>query len=289
MDWVTGIQKAIDFIEDNLAGELDYEKIAQNAYSSIFQFQRVFSILCGYTLGEYIRSRRLTLAGSELSCTDAKVIDVSLKYGYDSPESFTRAFVKFHGITPSQAKKDGSHLKSFSRVSVQIILKGGSIMDYKIEERPAFKVIEKVENVSINDEINRNTIPDFWTRSKQDGTIPALCSRMSGKKQLFGICYGNIPKDAKEFGYAISAMYDGKSDVPDGFRVSEIPAHTWAVFHCKGAMPDAIQNMWHRICAEFFPTSEYQPTYEMDIEVYPDGDMNSPDYESEIWVAVKKK
>ncbi len=142
MDWITGIGKAIDYIEDHLTEELDYEAIARESFSSSFHFQRVFSILCGYPLGEYIRNRRLTLAGADLACGTEKVIDIAAKYGYDSPDSFTRAFQKFHGITPTQARSGGA-LKSFSRLSIQISLEGGSIMNYRLEEKlcssPAIK------------------------------------------------------------------------------------------------------------------------------------------------------
>ena len=137
MDWITGIQNAINYIEDHLTQELDYEAIAKESFSSSFHFQRVFSILCGYTLGEYIRFRRLTLAGRELANTREKVIDVAYKYGYDNPESFAKAFQKFHGITPTQARGDGVTLKSFSRLSIKVTLEGGSMMNYRIEEKPA--------------------------------------------------------------------------------------------------------------------------------------------------------
>ena len=135
MDWITGMQKAIDYIEENLTEEIDYEKVAAESFSSSYHFQRVFSILCGYTLGEYIRLRRLSLAGAELANGKDKVIDIALKYGYDSPDSFAKAFQKFHGITPSQARADGSMLKSFSRLSIKISLEGGSTMNYRIEEK----------------------------------------------------------------------------------------------------------------------------------------------------------
>lgn len=289
MDWITGIQNAINYIEDHITEELSYDAIAQEAACSGFYFQRIFSILCGFSLGEYIRNRRLTLAGSELSVSGIKVIDVALKYGYESPESFARAFVKFHGITPSDAKKDGSKLKSFSRLSVQIILKGGSIMDYKIVEKDAFKVIEKVETHSIDDSVNKNTIPEFWTRAHQDGTVKMLLEQAQDNTHIFGICYGNTPKDVKTFNYSIAALCKDDCIAPAGYQINEIPARTWIIFECKGAMPDAVQEQWHRICAEFFPTSNYQPTCEMDIEAYPKGDMNSSDYQCEIWVPIKKK
>ena len=135
MNWIQGIQKAIDYIEENITEKIEYEEVAKRAYSSSFHFQRMFGIMCGFTLGEYIRKRRLTLAGNELLNKNLKVIDVAFKYGYETPESFARAFQKFHGIMPSQVK-NGSSLKSFSRLSVKIDLIGGNEMNYKIEERP---------------------------------------------------------------------------------------------------------------------------------------------------------
>ena len=136
MDWINGIQKAIDYIEANLTEHIDYEKVAAECSCSSYHFQRVFSTLCGYTVGEYIRNRRLSLAGTELASSDIKVIDAALKYGYESPDSFAKAFQKFHGITPSSARSDGSNLKSFSRLVMKISLEGGNVMNYRIEEKP---------------------------------------------------------------------------------------------------------------------------------------------------------
>ena len=289
MDWITGIQNAINYIEEHLTEEIDYEIVAKEASCSSFYLQRIFSILCGMTLGDYIRNRRLTLAGNELSAADDKVIDIALKYGYESPESFTRAFSRFHGVTPSKAKKDGSKLKSFSRLSVKITLSGGNIMDYKIIEKNAFDIIEKVEAHTVENSENAKSIPDFWMRSHNDGTVKTFLDTTTDRTYIFGVCYGNLPENAKTFDYSIAAKCDNNTVVPEGFRKNTIPARTWAVFECKGAMPNAMQDMWHKIISEFFPTSGYQPTYEMDIEAYTDGNMGSPDYRSEIWVPVIKK
>lgn len=291
MDWLTGIQNAINYVEEHLTEEIDYNEVAKEAACSSFYFQKIFSILCGITLGDYIRSRRLTLAGNELSTTDNKVIDIALKYGYDSPESFTRAFSRFHGVTPSKAKKDGSKLKSFSRLSVKITLSGGNIMDYKIIEKEAFNIIEKVEEHTVENSENAKSIPDFWTRSHNDGTVKKLLDSAADRTYVFGICYGNLPKNANTntFNYSIAAIRDENTEIPEGFRKNSIPARTWVIFECKGAMPNTMQNMWHKIVSEFFPASGYQPTYEMDIEAYTEGNMDSPDYHSEIWVPVIKK
>ena len=289
MDWITGIQNAINYIEEHLTEEIDYEIVAKEVACSSFYLQRIFSILCGMTLGDYIRNRRLTLAGNELSAADDKVIDIALKYGYESPESFTRAFSRFHGVTPSEAKKDGSKLKSFSRLSVKITLSGGNIMDYKIIEKEAFDIIEKVEAHTVVDSENAKTIPDFWTRSHNDGTVKKLLDTTTDRTYIFGVCYGNLPENAKTFDYSIAAKCNENTVVPEGFRKNTIPARTWAIFECKGAMPNAMQDMWHKIVSEFFPTSGYQPTYEMDIKAYTEGNMGSSDYRSEIWVPVIKK
>ena len=125
MDWITGIQNALDYIEEHLTEDIDYDRVAEQSFSSSYHFQRIFSLLCGFTVGEYIRYRRLSLAGSELASTDIKVIDAALKYGYESPDSFAKAFQKFHGITPSAARTSGNVLRSFSRLTLKISLEGG--------------------------------------------------------------------------------------------------------------------------------------------------------------------
>ena len=206
MDWTEGIQRAVDYIEDHLSGEMDLREAARRAACSPFYFQRIFGILCGIPLGEYIRYRRLTLAGSELFMTKARILDMALKYGYDSPESFTRAFVRFHGITPSQAKKGGA-LRSFSRVTVQILLKGGSTMDYRIAEKGSFQMLERAERQSIDDMQNRNTIPDFWVRSHRDGIVAELLQQTPDASYIYGISRDHTPTDGAEFDYAIGAPY----------------------------------------------------------------------------------
>ena len=160
-------------------------------------------------------------------------------------------------------------------------------MDYKIEKTEAFKVLEKREVHSVSENQNNRTIPEFWERAHKDGTVQKLISAAADKEYIYGICYANPHKEESTFDYSIAVKYDGTSPVPDGFTVNEIPERTWAVFPCEGAMPEAIQTLWHRICTEFFPSSSYEPTYEFDIEVYTDGEMTAGDYKSEIRVPVK--
>ena len=287
MNWTEGIQSAIDYIEDNITEELDYSEIAARSACSAFYFQRIFGALCGMTLGEYIRSRRLTLAGSDIVSTDEKVIDIALKYGYSSPDSFTRAFASFHGVTPSEARQKPAELRSFSRLRVQIILKGGNSMNYRIVEKEEFTVLEKVERHTVAGGQNLNTIPEFWGRAHREGVIDTLQGYASDRSCMLGTCYGNGHTDCEKFEYGIAVQCAPDTVAPEGYRVNRIPARKWVVAECTGAMPNAIQQLWHEICSEFFPTTHYKPTYEMDIEVYSDGDMTAPDYKSQIWIPIE--
>lgn len=290
MDWIKGLQRTINYMETHITEPVNYEMIAREMNVSAFYFQRIFTMICGYTPAEYIRNRRLALAGSELLTTDGKVIDIAMKYGYDTPEGFSRAFSRFHGVTPHTVRKCGVTLRSFAPMQVSISLKGGKSMNYRIIEKEAFTVIEKAEKHSTVDDKNQKTIPDFWDRARADGTIEFLVSCLaSDEKNLYGICYGTDSTDSSTFEYSIAAKCGSGCEIPEGYRIREIPERTWAVFESIGSMPEAIQETWRRIVTEFFPASDYEPTYEMDIEVYDEGDISADGYKSWIWVAVRKK
>lgn len=290
MDWITGISKAIDYIEGNITEPTDYARAAKEACSSPFNFQRVFALLCGYTLGDYVRMRRLTLAGEELLSTDAKVIDVALRYGYDSPESFSRAFTRFHGVSPSAVRK-GAAIRSFSRICVKLILTGGSIMEYRIEKKQEAKIIcRRREFTKPGDDYTNREIPEFWNECGRDGSIQKLCGYIKDSAQfkgLLGVCFSTEMTDSG-FPYGIGAEYDGESD-PQDFEIVEIPAYTYAVFTVRGRMPDAFRETYRKICTEFFPQSGYEYGNGVEIEVYPSADVQNPDYTCEIWIAVKPK
>lgn len=290
MDWISGLQKAIDYVEEHITENIDYEQAAKRSYSSSFHFQRVFSTICGFTLGDYIRFRRLSLAGSELASGNAKVIDVALKYGYDSPESFSRAFTRFHGASPSQVK-NGAPLKSFSRLSVKVILNGGTTMDYRIEKKEAFELILKKKQFPKMHEITSVEIAKFWSECQTDGTIEKICSYIP-KDNIFDKCIVGVSFGAEtaetEFPYGIGVHYNGAEVVDKDLSVVKVPAHTYAVFKCVGKMPEAFQKVYRYICTEFFPASEYQPCG-TELEAYPSADTQNPDYTCEIWIAVEKK
>jgi len=290
MDWITGIQRALDYTEAHLTEDIDYEAVAKRALSSSFHFQRVFCMVCGYSLGDYIRMRRLSLAADELRRTGAKVIDVALKYGYDTPESFSRAFARFHGLTPSAARR-GGNVKSFSRLSVKLILSGGNTMDYRIEKRDAFKLICKKQHIGKpQGETATADISAFWESCGKDGTIEALCKygRFDNYNGILGVCFSGEMADSG-FPYGIGAEYNGAPVAEEGFDVIDIPAHTYAAFTCRGKMPDAFKNTYQQICTEFFPQSNYEYGNGVELEVYPSADAQAADYFCEIWIAVEEK
>jgi AraC family transcriptional regulator len=170
-------------------------------------------------------------------------------------------------------------------------MEGGNVLNYRIEKKNAFKVIVKKERFDSDNEVNKKQIPEFWDRCRRDGTLSEICGYIN-KNGMFGdavvgMCLEENTND-KNIYYAIGAAYEG-GKIADGLTDENIPAHTWAIFKCAGAMPDAIQELWHKIYSDFFPTSEYQPCGEIDFEVYPDGNINLPDYKSEIWIPVEKK
>ncbi|MGN0690067.1 MAG: helix-turn-helix domain-containing protein, partial [Oscillospiraceae bacterium] len=219
MDWISGLQRAIDYVEENITEEINFEEVAKRAYSSSFHFQRIFSAICGITLGDYIRFRRLALAGSELSATNAKIIDIALKYGYDSPESFSRAFTKFHGATPSQVK-NGACLKSFSRLSVKLIMQGGIMMDYRVEKLDKIKIVCKRERFKAEKELTFEKIPLFWKKCGEDGSIKKLCDMIPKDTKLGGLLGISFSSEFENdsFPYGIGAEYkDGAST--EGFEV----------------------------------------------------------------------
>lgn len=285
MEWIDSVTKAVEYIESNLTEELTVESIANYVHISPFYFQKGFSMLCGFTIGEYIRQRRLAQAASELVSTQEKVIDIALKYGYDSPDSFTKAFIRFHGITPTSARKSGAVVKSFAPLKILFTLKGGYTMDYKIVEKEAFTVIGVLKKFQYEEA--KSEIPKFWTAHYQTGKGNTVCG-------TYGV---NIDETmgGKEFEYLIADEYDGKSNVPDGFVLKTIPAFTWAVFPCVGAMPNSMQSTNIKIFSEWLPNcKDYEFAAGYNIEMYgnpsdyPKGTQDEK-YYCEMWIPVKSK
>lgn len=279
MEWIRSLNNAIDYIEKHLFTNLSCEDIARQVFSSSYHFQRVFNLLTGMSVGEYIRNRRLSLSGQELTMSDVKVIDIALKYGYSTPESFTKAFRRFHGITPKQAKQEGSNLKFFNRLTIKIKLEGASVMDYRIVKRGEYAVCVKAKMISVEE--SSQEIPKFWNEYFADNLQEKVNASLGICEQKKG--------DEDGFRYCIGCECNRDDEIPTGFEKLIIPEHTWAVFKCIGPMPNSIQDMWKRVYSEWLPQAEYEMLPDYDIEVYSSGDNSSKDYVSEIWMPVKRK
>lgn len=286
MDCIQSMYKAIEYMEENLLEGITYEDVARQVYMSNYHFHRLFSMLSGITANEYIRNRKLSMAGQDLSLSDAKVIDIAFKYGYESPESFAKAFSRFHGVTPNMAKRPGVRLRSFNRLVIQLTLEGGATMEYRIEERGTFQLLAKVKafrNESISEDGNTE-IPDYWKECDREGVFDVL-RQNTGKHDIYGVC-APISQTSPCFDYGIAMEYDG-GDIPEGYRLWTVEPTLWAVFQCIGSDGDCIGTTWDRIFKEFLPGSEYDMLDDVDFELYPEN--SHPDTFCEIWIPVKKK
>ncbi|MEC0178263.1 AraC family transcriptional regulator [Paenibacillus favisporus] len=286
MAWVESLQRAIDYMEDHLSEDITIEEIAKQAHSSPFHFQRTFALLTDITIGDYLRRRRLSLAAKELTGTDTKIIDLACKYGYDTPEAFSKAFRKQHGVTPTEARKGIGKLQFYNRLVIQVSLKGAEPVKYHIVEREAFQVVGVKRAFSCENGQNLEGIPKMWQEVHQNGVNDLLFRVNSGQiKGVLGVCVDQSAVRPEEMDYWIATECD--QEVPEGLEKLDIPASKWAVFEVRGPMPDAMQSAWKRIFSEWFPSSGYEYTGTAELEVYTDEDPSSPDLYSEIWIPVK--
>ena len=285
MEWMAIIGNSIQYIEENITEDISVEEIADAVNVSPFYFQKGFAMLCGFTVSEYIRNRRLALAGSELLSTNTKVIDIALKYGYDSPDSFTKAFTRFHGVTPVAVRRDSVMLKSFAPLKIKFSLEGGYIMDYKIENKEAFTVMANARTFGYEGAMQE--VPKLWAEHFASGKGQFICG-------TYGI---NIDeKMGKEsFEYLIADPCDESAEIPEGLVMRTIPAFTWAVFPCTGPMPTALQEVNRLIYTEWLPAAkEYEFAAGYCVEYYDDPSKyakgtNDENYYCELWIPVKKK
>lgn len=291
MEWIGRLKLAINYMEKHLLENISAAEVADVVYMSPFYLQKGFKIMTGYSISEYIRCRRLYMAALDVISNNEKVIDLAYKYGYDTPESFTKAFRRFHGVSPKQMKGDANKIKTFLPLRISVSVKGGNGMDYAVENMDEMKVIGYERSFSY--ETAYQDIPKFWNE------FPYNCDNEQNNEEIqkvikecvigqFGICIED-KSTQKQFHYMIAGIYDGRS-VPEGMKIFAIPALKWAKFKCIGPLPGSLQSVNTQIFKEWLPGN---PNYEiatgMNIEWYSNEDCSSFDYESEIWIPVKKK
>lgn len=273
--WIGGFQQSIDFMEENLANSLEIEEIAGIAALSPFYYQRIFGALCGMTVGEYIRGRRMSLAAQELAVTEAKVIDVALKYGYDSPDSFAKAFQRFHGIPPSKAREAGAALRSIAPLRIKISLEGGKMLEYRLVEKAPFTVVGVKR--PFHSDSSYQEIPKFWNEWLAQGDSRPVMG-------MYGVC---MDGNGKNFDYWIADDYDPWKDMPQGCEWTVIPGGLWAVFPCRLS---SLQSVNTQIWSEWLPALKgYQLAGNYSIEAYSPPAERPEDTECAIWIPLKKE
>lgn len=283
MEWLSCLNEAMAYLEEHLCDDIEIERMARIARCSGFHFQRMFSYIADVPLSEYIRRRKMTMAAVDLQ-SGGKVIDIALKYGYDSPTAFNRAFRSIHGISPSNARNNAV-VKAYPPISFKITIKGEAEMKYRIEKKDAIRIVGLREHYTGGIEETFSKVPLQWQRANAEGITQQLCSLMN--KEPFGVLGVSTCATLQEFDYFIAAATD--KEVPAGLIEYTIPECTWAIFECVGPMPSAIQNLQKRIISEWLPSSGYEYANAPDIELYFEDDVASEDYRCEVWLPVVKK
>ena len=296
MEWTESLRRAIGYMEEHLLEDIHPEDVAQHVHISPFYFQRGFRLMTGYSLGEYVRCRRLYLAALELIAGEERVIDLAYRYGYETPESFTRAFSRFHGASPAQLRSDPARIRPFLPLKIRIIIQGGDSMDYVVERMEGFQVIGFGREFT--DGAAYQEIPRYWDEFSEkylerlfagggprDDVDRAVCENMVG---MYGVCLDDLGRGGT-FRYLIAGPYRG-GVVPEGMELFTFPDMEWAKFRCVGPMPGALQSVNTQIFREWLPGNhEFEIAAGANIEWYGEGDPSSPDYESAIWIPVKRK
>jgi AraC family transcriptional regulator len=281
MEWITRLNNAINYIEEHLCDTVDYDEIAKLACCSTYHFQRMFAYMADTTLSEYIRRRRMSKAAVDLQSGSEKIINIALKYGYDSPTAFNRAFKSIHGVAPSQIKADGISIKAFPSISFKITIKGAEQMEYKIENKDAFRIIGVSEPLHREIEKNFEVVPQMWQNAVTDGIIPRLVSMMNSEPMgMLGISVCN--KENWRYFIAVASNHE----IDNTLQEYIVPAATWAIFSGSGS-GQSIQELEKRIVTEWLPTSGYEYGNAPDIEVYLNADPQNAKYE--VWIPVVKK
>lgn len=295
MDWLTGLRGAVEYMEAHLLDPISPEEVARAVHISSFYLQRGFQMITGYTMGEYLRNRRLYMAALDLLAEEGRVIDIAYKYCYQTPESFAKAFARFHGFPPSQVKRERSSIQPFQPLRIKITIQGGKNVDYIIEKMDSFKVIGFATEIPM--EQGYEQCPKFWDEMKdrhfqrlwQGGSPETDVERaiVECNVGMLGVCIDG-GKEPGSFIYMAAGFYNGRP-VPAGMRVEEIPAATWAKFRARGPLPGSLQTLNTQIFQEWLPgNGQYELAFPTNLEVYSDEE-SGPDYECYIWLPVVEK
>ncbi|WOO88891.1 AraC family transcriptional regulator [Mollicutes bacterium LVI A0078] len=281
------LNEAMNYIESNLDNEIDMKEVGRIALCSEFHFSKMFSYLAGMHLSEYVRKRRLSLAAIDLMRTNAKVIDIAIKYNYNSADAFSRAFYKVHQILPSEVKGSEEVLKAFPKMNFEINISGGNEMEYCIITKDEFNLIGFKKRVTIthngvNEEIasmqkllTAQSIKEIKAMSNTEPTGMLSASMNFVDRHIDGV------------GQMDHIIGVASTDASDTYSTTKIDAATWAVFTVDGIFPKALQETWANIYGQWFPSSSYIPTGGAELTWHAKPTIPGEHYEGEIWVPVK--
>jgi AraC family transcriptional regulator len=292
MDWQERMTLALEYVERNLYGEVDLEAAAREANCSAFHFYRMFEVITGVGPGEYLRRRRLSEAALLLSSGgDEKVIDLAMRFGYDSPDAFSRAFRREFGCLPTDARKGGARLHSYPPLSISVVLKGDKAMEYRIEKGPAMRLAGIGTRVTSKDGSNFVEVPAFWDAVMRDGRWKALLAKADfARMGVCGLCR-DFDMASGTFVYSIAIDEpESMEGMPAGSELIDVPASTWGKFTSRGPLRPNIQDTIKRAFGEWLPASDWEHAGTAEIEFYPAsaGLPESPDYWCEYWIPLKK-
>lgn len=281
------LNQAMEHIESHLDQPIDVAGLARIAMTSEYHFRRMFSALAGLPLSEYIRRRRLTVAGAEVLAGERTLLDIATRYGYGSGEAFARAFRAMHGVGPGEARRTGASLHSQPRMSFRLIVEGNSSMRYRIVEKDAFHVAGKKVRVPLVHEGLNPAIADFIR-----GIAPDTLRRIGAlaDQEPAGIVGVSDQLDPSRAEGTELDYYHGVvtgAEVPEDLDSLAVPAGTWAVFEHSGQFPQALQYLWRDVFTQWFPSNPYasRPGPEI-LSVRVSGDGKEAD--AELWIPVER-
>ncbi|MGC5529088.1 AraC family transcriptional regulator [Streptomyces sp. SR-10] len=252
------LNDAMGYVEAHLGERIEVAELARIAMTSEYHFRRMFSALAGLPLSEYIRRRRMTVAGAEvLGAPDRTLLDVAVRYGYDTGEGFARAFRAVHGIGPGEARRGGAVLRSQQRLTFRLVVEGSTAMQYKLVEKDAFRVVGRKARVPLIHEGPNPAIAEFIRgigREELD-RIAALSDQEPAG--IVGVSDQLDPSRAEgtELDYYHGVV--SGAEPPEGLDSLSVPAGTWAVFTNEGAFPQALQYLWRDVFTQWFPSNPY--------------------------------
>ena len=269
------IKDSITYIEEHLTDEITFDDLSSRVFYSSFHYQRLFQMMTGTTLYQYIRNRRMTLASKELLSNNVKVIDLAYKYQYDSPEAFSRAFKSVLGVSPSQLRKSDVELVSYPQIKLyeNVI----TPLSYEVIEKDAFSVTGYTRSFTAEEIVEGKAYSEFWKEHSED--TQRLCNISNLNFRVGAGCYR---KDNQGYYDAIIGV------IGEGGDSIGVEAGRWCIFKGKGPLNIELPKLWNRIFLEWFPMTEFQHSGKMELEIFYEGDVNSIDYKFEIWIPLIK-